>query len=77
LALVANNARFLILPGYAVPNLATRVLRLTLDRLSAAWPVRYAYPLALAETFVDPQQFHGTVYQAGGCFAAVTAWPAA
>ena len=34
LALVANNARFLILPGYAVPNMATRVLKLTLDRVS-------------------------------------------
>jgi hypothetical protein len=66
LALVANNARFLILPGYAVPNLATRVLRLTLDRLAADWQARYAHPLALVETFVDPQQFHGTVYRAGG-----------
>ena len=66
LALVANNARFLILPGYAVPNLATRVLRLTLDRLSADWQQRYGHPLAVVETFVDPEQFQGTVYRAGG-----------
>jgi hypothetical protein len=66
LALVANNARYLILPGSHVPNLATRVLRLTLDRLSADWQQRYGHALAAVETFVDPQQFQGTVYRAGG-----------
>jgi hypothetical protein len=66
LALVANNARYLVLPGSHVPNLATRVMRLTLDRLSADWVQRYGHPLAVVETFVDPQQFQGTVYLAGG-----------
>jgi len=66
LALVANNARFLILPGYAVPNLATRVLRLTLDRVCADWLDRYGHPLAAVETFVDPERFQGTAYKAGG-----------
>jgi hypothetical protein len=66
LALVANNARYLVLPGFHVPNLATRVMRLTLDRLSADWSERYGHPLAVVETFVDPQQFQGTVYRAGG-----------
>jgi hypothetical protein len=66
LGLVANNARYLILPGYAVPNLATRVLRLALDRLSADWQARYGHPLAMVETFVDPSRFQGTVYLAGG-----------
>jgi hypothetical protein len=66
LALVANNARYLVLPGFHVPNLATRVMRLTLDRLSADWSERYGHPLAVVETFVDPQQFQGTVYLAGG-----------
>jgi len=66
LALLANNARFLILPGYAVPNLATRVMRLALDRLSADWLQRYGHPLAVVETFVDPEQFQGTLYRAGG-----------
>lgn len=66
LALVANNARFLILPGYAVPNLGTRVLRLTLDRVSDDWLEHYSHPLAAVETFVDPEQFQGTVYKAGG-----------
>jgi len=66
LALVGNNARYLVLPGFHVPNLATRVLRLTLDRLSEDWQQRYGHPLAAVETFVDPQQFQGTVYRAGG-----------
>jgi predicted transposase YbfD/YdcC len=66
LALVANNARFLILPGYAVPNMATRVIKLTLDRLSDDWRERYRPPLAVVETFVDPERFQGTAYKAGG-----------
>jgi hypothetical protein len=66
LALVANNARFLILPDYAVPNLATRLLSLTLARLSDDWAQRYGHPLAVVETFVDPEQFQGTIYKAGG-----------
>ena len=61
LALVANNARFLILPGYDVPNMATRVLKLALARLSDDRQQRYRYPLAAVETFVDPAQFQGTV----------------
>jgi len=66
LSLIANNARFLVLPGFSVPNLATRVLRLTLDRLGADWQAQYGHPLAMAETFVDPEQFQGTVYVANG-----------
>lgn len=66
LALVANNARFLIVPEHAVPNLATRVMGLALDRLSADWQERYGHPLAVVETFVDPEHFQGTVYKAGG-----------
>lgn len=66
LSLIANNARFLIVPDYQVPNLATRILKLTLDRLSDDWITRYGHPVALAETFVDPERFQGTVYKAGG-----------
>ena len=63
---MANNARYLVLPGYHVPNLATRVMRLTLERLSADWMQRYGHALAVVETFVDPEQFRGTLYRAGG-----------
>ena len=66
LALIANNARFLILPDYNVPNLATRILKLALGRLSNDWQARYEHPLGLVETFVNPERFQGTVYKAGG-----------
>lgn len=66
LGLVINNARFLILPAHATPNLATRAMRLMLDRVSDDWQARYGHPVLLVETFVDPAQFSGTIYRAGG-----------
>jgi hypothetical protein len=66
LSLVVNNSRFLILPHAHIANLGSRVLRLTLDRLSADWQARYGHPVLVVETFVDPEQFHGTVYTAQG-----------
>jgi len=66
LSLVANNSRFLILPKAHQPNLGSRVLRLTLDRLASDWQARYGHPVLVVETFVDPEQFQGTVYTAHG-----------
>lgn len=66
LPLVVNNCRFLLLPDKTFPNLGSRSLRLTLDRLSADWQERYGHPVVLVETFVDPEQFCGTVYTANG-----------
>jgi hypothetical protein len=66
LSLVANNSRFLILPEAHQPNLGSRVLRLTLERLSSDWQARYGHPILVVETFVDPEQFQGTVYTAQG-----------
>jgi len=66
LSLVVNNSRFLILPHARILNLGSRVLRLTLDRLSADWQARYGHPVIVVETFVDPEQFCGTVYTANG-----------
>ena len=60
LALVVNHCRFLLLPDKTFPNLGSRSLRLTLDRLSADWQERYEHPVVLVETFVDPEQFCGT-----------------
>jgi len=64
LSFVVNNSRFLILPSRSVPNLGSRVLALTLERLSADWQERYNHPVLIAETFVDPEQFCGAVYTA-------------
>ena len=66
LPLVVNNCRFLLLPHKTFPNLGSRSLRLTLDRLSADWHARYGHPVVLVETFVDPEQICGTVYSANG-----------
>lgn len=66
LGLVTNNARFLILPHCHFPNLATRVMGLSLARLPQDWQVRYGHPVWLAESFVDAQLFRGTAYKASG-----------
>ena len=64
LNLIANNSRFLILPGARIPNLASRILGLNLARLSADWQTTHGHGLLLAETFVDPSRFKGTCYRA-------------
>jgi hypothetical protein len=66
LSLITNNSRFLLLPQANVPNLGSRILRLTLDRLSQDWQTHYGHPVLIVETFVDPQKFRGTVYSAHG-----------
>jgi hypothetical protein len=64
LALVVNNIRFLLLPDKTFPNLGTRTLRQVLARLSDDWQRAYGHPVLVVETFVDPDQFCGTVYTA-------------
>jgi hypothetical protein len=66
LSMVTNNARFLILPHGHFPNLATRVMGITLERLPQDWQARYGHPVWLAESFVDTQLFRGTAYKASG-----------
>src|ERR1022692_2413776 len=64
LHLIAYNTRFLILPWMKVPHLASHILGRMAARISADWEARYAHPIYLLETFVDPQQFRGTCYLA-------------
>lgn len=65
--LIAQNSRFLVLPTTGRwPNLASRVLRLVTDRLSADWEEHFGHPLRMVESFVDPQRFAGTCYRAAG-----------
>ena len=66
LQMVANNVRFLTLPGTAMPNLASRVLGLNVRRMSEDWRQAWGHGLLLAETFVDPARFAGTCYRAAG-----------
>jgi hypothetical protein len=69
LHLVANNIRFLILPGFRIKNLASKVLALNLRRLSNDWQDRYGHSILLAETFIDLSRFSGTCYRAAGWIA--------
>ncbi len=61
---IANNSRFLILPGWNRPNIGSRVLSLTEKRVVADWPARFGHRLLLLETFVDAARFYGGVYRA-------------
>jgi hypothetical protein len=66
LTLVVNNSRFLILSGARVLNLASRVMKLCLQQLSADWLQQYGHEVLVAESFVDSQLFRGTCYKASG-----------
>jgi predicted transposase YbfD/YdcC len=66
LSLVVNNLRFLLVPERTFPNLGTRSLQRVLARLSRDWQAAYGHPVVVVETFVDPDQFCGTVYTANG-----------
>ena len=61
---VTNNSRFLILPPWHYPNVASRTLSLCQKRIAADWMATFQHPLLLLETFVDPAHFQGTLYKA-------------
>lgn len=64
LHLVVGNARFLIVPGVEVKNLASFVLSSAARRLPADWQAAYGYQPVLLETFVERDRFKGTSYKA-------------
>ena len=65
LHLVLQNSRFVILPPWqGRANLASRVLGLSLRRLSDDMLAEHGFPILLAESFVDSQRFAGTCYRA-------------
>ncbi len=66
LNLVANNSRYLVLEGSHYPNLASRVMKLCLGRLSSDWASKYGHPILVVESFVDSQLFRGTSYKVSG-----------
>ena len=63
---IVNNSRFLILPGVKTPNLASKTLALTFQRISQDWLKKYRHPVLLAETFVDHSLFRGSCYRGAG-----------
>jgi hypothetical protein len=64
--LVACNARFVLLGSKSDTSckVASEILSLNLRCLSEDWQRRYGHPIALVETFVDPERFEGTCYRA-------------
>jgi hypothetical protein len=64
--LIANNSRLLVLEDCHYPNLVSKFMKLMLARLSADWLERWGHPLAMVESFVDPQLFQGTAYKVSG-----------
>jgi hypothetical protein len=65
-SLLANNTRLLVLSERHSPNLISRFMKWMLARLSADWLESWKHPLAMVETFVDPQLYQGTAYKVSG-----------
>jgi hypothetical protein len=61
---LAYNTRFLILPWVRVKHLASHILGRMAARISEDWQQMYGHPIYFLETFVDPERFRGTCYQA-------------
>lgn len=61
---LANNTRFLIFPWVGVAHLASHVLGQVVRRIGPDWQNKYGHGLRWLETFVDPQRYRGTCYQA-------------
>lgn len=66
LPLIVNNSRWFIPEAYHIPNLASKVMKLVVQRLSVDWQQVYGHGVLIAETFVDPSRFQGTAYKASG-----------
>ena len=64
LHLVANNARFLILPWVRSRHLASKLLGLAARQIPGDWHARYGYRPVLLETFIEKERFSGTCYRA-------------
>ena len=64
LALIANNARFLILPSVQVRCLGSWILGRIGRQLAQDWQAKYGHRVVLMETFVEHPRFAGTVYRA-------------
>jgi len=66
LPLVVNNSRLYVMEAGHYPNLVSRFMKLMLGGLSADWQNAWGHPVALAESFVDPNLYRGTAYKVSG-----------
>ena len=61
---LANNVRFLMLPGVRIAHAASSILSRCLRELKRDWKTLYGVDLWCAETFINPRRFKGICYQA-------------
>ena len=64
LSRIVSNSRFVIFPWVQIPNLGSYIMGMNLRCIKNDWFDKFQDQLLLAETFVDPSLFKGTVYQA-------------
>ncbi|MEK7685449.1 MAG: Druantia anti-phage system protein DruA [Verrucomicrobiota bacterium] len=69
LSRLANNTRFLLLPGVRVPHLASHLLGRVARRIQTDWRRKYGHGLDWLETFVEGGRFAGTSYRAANWIA--------
>lgn len=61
---IAYNLRFLVLPWFRVPCLASHILGRIAKRIPRDWERLYGHRIYYLETFVDPARWRGTCYRA-------------
>jgi hypothetical protein len=61
---IAYQSRYLILPWYRIPHLASHILGRMARRISGDWERVYGHGIYYLETFTDPERFRGTCYRA-------------
>ena len=64
LSTIVANSRFVIFPWVQTPNMGSHILGMNLRCLKNDWFEKFQEQLLLAETFVDPSLFNGTIYKA-------------
>jgi len=60
---IINNNRFLIFQWIKIENLASKIFSLARQHVPTDWQQKFNYNPVLFETYVDPSQFHGSIYK--------------
>lgn len=61
---IAYQTRYLILPWFRVPHLASYILGRMARMVSGDWERIYGHGIYYLETFTDPERYRGTCYRA-------------
>lgn len=64
IGLIAYQSRYLILPWFRIPHLASHILGRMARMVSGDWERLYGHRIYYLETFTDPERFQGTCYRA-------------